>query len=425
MTSEQGSSRTFFRQGSWLVLATVAGGVFMTAVHVVVIRSMAKAEYGVFFTLLRVYLLMGIPAAGLQTVFAQQAASAVDDSGQARLHAATRTVLAGIFGVWLAFGLATAWFQEDWVRALKITNPAALWVTVLVGLLLLWLPVMRGILQGRERFLGLGWVQILDAVGRFTAIVVIVGLGGQAAGGMCGALIGQCMSLLVALWLVRDALAGKGEPVDWRGWLKRVAPLTLGPGAVLVLCNADVIFVQATFSTTITPTHYMPAAMIGLAFLTFTTPLAAVMFPKIARSTATTTDSSALRHALSGTIALGVLTVAACSLLPKLPLQIIYFRDSSYWQASPLVPLFAWALLPLILANVLLNNLLARERFAVVPWLVLIAIGYVATLVMMKPQLLALEPAAAFSRIVQTLGAFNVGALCIAAWFSRPNRRPS
>ena len=41
-----------------------------------------------------------------------------------------------------------------------------------------------------------------------------------------------------------------------------------------------------------------------------------------------------------------------------------------------MVPWFAWCLVPLSLANVLINNVLARERYAAVPWLVAVAIGY-------------------------------------------------
>ncbi len=429
MTSES-SKLTFFRQSGWLVVATVAGGVFMTAVHVVVSRRMDPAEYGVFFTLLRIYLLMGIPAAGLQTVFTQQTAAALDEDSQARLRATTREVLGGIFILWLAFGLVTAWFQEGWIRGLKITHPAALWVTVAVGLLLLWLPVLRGLLQGRQNFLGLGWVQILDGIGRFTAIAVIVTLGGQSTGGMVGALIGQCVSLVVSLWLVRDVLGGVGRGFARGSWLRRVVPLTLGPGVVLVMSNSDVVFVQATFSSKITPVAYMPAAMIGLAYLTFTLPLAWVMFPKVARSRALTEDTSALRHALGGTAALGLLTAVATTLLPKLPLQIIYFGNPKFWAAAPLVPWFTWALLPLILANVLISNSLARDRFAVVPWVVLVAAGYVATLLALRSYLVSIEPAAAFRLVVQTLGAFNLILLAVSAWFSRaassqqPERSP-
>jgi len=57
--------------------------------------------------------------------------------------------------------------------------------------------------------------------------------------------------------------------------------------------------------------------------------------------------------------------------------------DKSFLDVStPLVPWFAWGMLPLTLANVLINALLARGRFAVVPWLVLVAIGYGVALAM-------------------------------------------
>jgi hypothetical protein len=41
-----------------------------------------------------------------------------------------------------------------------------------------------------------------------------------------------------------------------------------------------------------------------------------------------------------------------------------------------LLPWYAWAVVPLSLANVLLNNLLARSHFKVVPLLCVLAVGY-------------------------------------------------
>ena len=70
------SKTAFFRQSGWLVVATVSGGVFMTATQVVANRWMTQEEYSIWFALLRVFLLMSIPSAGLQIVFAQQAAAA-------------------------------------------------------------------------------------------------------------------------------------------------------------------------------------------------------------------------------------------------------------------------------------------------------------------------------------------------------------
>jgi len=411
------SHTTFFRQSGWLVVAAVSSGLFMTATQVVANRWMTQEEYSIWFALLRVFLLMSIPSAGLQIVFAQQTAAAVTDE-QTRLLAQTvRATLRATFLIWLAMAALAFAGWNHWIALLKITNPAALGLTVVIGLGSLWSPIVKGVLQGLQNFLGFGWVLIIDGVGRFAAIAVILWLGGQAAGGMTGALVGQGVSLLVGAWLIRHLLFAPGERMEWRPWLRRVVPLTLGIGVLQFMSNADVVFVQSVFSAQQTPL-YMPAAMIGLALLTFTGPLTSVMFPKVVRSVALTQDTRALRQALGATALLGVAAALACTLLPKLPLRIIYFSKPNYWDAAPLVPWFAWCLLPLVLTNVLVSNLLARERFAIVPWLILPAVGYGAALAALKPHLLAIEQLQAFRTVIQTLGTFSLLLFGVAALFT-------
>jgi len=408
---------SFFRQGSWMVVATVGSGVFMSAVHVVA-ASMAKAEYGVFFTLLRVFLLMGIPALGLQTVFAQQAAAAHTETQDRELAQTTRSVLRVTFLVWLGMAAAAAASSQVLLRQLKIGNPMALWLTVGLGLSALWLPVLKGLLQGRQAFTGLGGVMILDGVGRFLAVAVIVlGLGGQAAGGLLGALVGQWLAILVAAWLTRHWWRGAGAPFLWRPWLRRVVPLTLGPGAVLVMCNADILMVQAVFPEQQTP-YYMAGAMVGFALVQFATPLAAVMFPKLVRSRARAERSDAMQWTLISTFAMGALAAIGSTLLPELPLRVLYFRNPDFVQAAPLVPWFAWAMLMVTLANVLINNLLAAGRYRVVPWLALLAGAYVAALLGCRGYLAQLETAAAFGAVVRILTGFSALLFAMVAWFT-------
>ena len=413
------SQTTFFRQSGWLVVATVASGVFMTATQVVASRWMTPTEYGVWFALLRIFLLMSVPSIGLQIVFAQQTAAAVTELQSHQLARAVRATAQAMFVIWLFMALVAFVGQQHWIALLKITNPAALWVTVLIGLASLWLPMVKGVLQGLQNFLGLGWVLILDGVGRFGAILAILWLGGQAAGGMTGALIGQGVSLLIGAWLIRHLLRARGRRMEWFPWLRRVVPLTLGIGCIQFMANADVVFVQSVFPGEIASQHYMPAAMIGLAMVTFTTPLAAVMFPKVVRSVALTQDTRALRQAMGATALLGGGAALASTVLPVLPLQIIYFGNRAYWAASPLVPWFVWCLWPLILANVLIGNLLARERFAMVPWLLLVAVGYGVALATLKPRLLVMEQFQALRSVIQTLGLSNLLLLGVAVMFTR------
>ena len=163
--------------------------------------------------------------------------------------------------------------------------------------------------------------------------------------------------------------------------------------------------------------YYAAAGMIGRALVFFTQPLTLVMFPKLARSAATGEKSHALMLALGATVFAGGCAAIACTFLPWLPLRIIY--DKSYLVATPLVPWFAWCMLPLTLSFVLVNSLMARARFAAVPWLVAVAIGYAVALAVVGSHAGTLSDTQAGLRMmIQTLGAFNVLLLGVCLWFT-------
>ncbi|MCX6895079.1 MAG: hypothetical protein NTZ16_06180, partial [Verrucomicrobia bacterium] len=397
----------FFRQSGWMMLATLIGGLLMFALHKIA-RRMPKEEYGVFTTLLQVVSLMGIPAVGLQSIFAQQAAGAMTPEHERELAGVFRGVLRGTFFIWLAMTAAALVFSPQICAALKISNPAALWVTVVIGLLALWRPVIQGVLQGRQNFLWLGGTNIFDGIGRFTGVCIIVGLlSNYAAGGMLGVLAGSAMAMAVGGWFCRDSLRGEAAPTEWGAWLGRVAPLTLGMGVGTFMLAADMIFVQRFFSKEQTG-FYAAAGMIGRALVYLTGPIAAVMFPKLARSKATGEKSNALALALGVTALAGAGAAVMCTLFPTLPIRIIY--DQTFLEHSaPLVPWFAWCMLPLTLASVLINSLMAQSQFKAVPWLVLVAAGYGGTLYLRHES---------FTQVIQTIGIFGLLLLAVCAWFT-------
>jgi hypothetical protein len=110
--------------------------------------------------------------------------------------------------------------------------------------------------------------------------------------------------------------------------------------------------------------------------------------------------------------------------VPELPLKILYYFQPEYWSSSQLVPWFVWCMLPLTLANVLINNLLARGRFACVPWLLLVAAGYGAALVLRADKFAHAEMFTAFKMVIQTIGAFSLLLLAVAAFFTWRRKLP-
>ena len=319
-----------------MLFATVASGICMFAVHPFS-KAIPAAEYAVLGTLLAMLHCIGIPTVGMQMVFAQQAAAAVTDEQRRQLAATTRAIWFGATAIWLVGLIIVAIGHEQILTRLKITNPAALWITLVVGLGALWQPIFNGVVQGHQQFMSLGAASMLAGLGRLASVaVIVIVFHGYAAGVMTGAAIGTAAALALLLWNSRDVWLATGARFDARGFLRRVVPLTLGFGASQFMFSADPIFVQNYFTQETHP--YMAAGTLARALILFTSPLAAVMFPKIVRSVARAEKSDVMIVALATTGVLVGLAALGLSFVGPLVLKIVF--DNRFAAAAGLLPWF-------------------------------------------------------------------------------------
>lgn len=421
----------FFRQIGWVLFATLAGGACNTLVHTFA-RTMPPAEYGLFSSFLQAALpQLSIPAIGLQMFFAQMAAEAVSDSKRRDLAAAVRRVSLGLVVIWIVAAVLVFVFRESLIQTYKIGSPAALLVLMAVVLVTILNPVFSGVLQGRQDFLWFGWVTIVGSAGRLVCVALLIWLlGGKSLWAMCGVLGGVAISLGIAVWKTRDVLSIESGYFSGRDFLKRVGPLTLGLGASTVIFTQD-SFAAREFLTAHDSGLYNAAGAIGRALVYLTGAVTVVMFPKIAREAALSTNSGVLAMAVGATLLVGAVAAIFSSLFPELPIRLIHGSD--YVQAAGLVTWFSWCLLPLTLANTLLNSLLARSRFGVVVPLALVAgIYWLAqgrfASASGKPGIWGGTATATPEVIIQTMGVAALAAFAITAaytwWLGKAKESP-
>jgi O-antigen/teichoic acid export membrane protein len=410
------SKATFFKQSGWMVIATSMSGAFLIAVYPI-LGKLPSEEVGIYVSLLRLFTLLGIGAAGLQIVMAQDAAAAITDELKLRLAATVRSVAKGIFGLWLLMLLVCAPLQEQIVSTFKITNALAVWVTMGLVLMQLLLPFVQGLLQGMQNFAWLGWSIMLNGLARVIAIAIaVILLKGHSAAALTGALFGMGAAVFAGYWPSRHLFKLRGGAFDWLDWLKRLIPLSAGVGAVLVVMNADMLFIQAHFPSDQSK-FYAAVAMVGIGLVTFTTPMASVMFPKLVSSVAKGQRSNSFILALAGTALLGLFGALVCTVLPELPLRILFFNKPEFWISSQLIPWFMWCMLPVTVANVIVSDLLAKRRFAIVPFLALIAFAYCWTIHQFLGHAPKQDHFTVFKGVIQRLGLFATLLLIIAAFF--------
>jgi O-antigen/teichoic acid export membrane protein len=403
---------TFFRQSGWLMTATMASGALMLGVHFLS-KKIPAGEYGILITLFSVVNM--VPTIPFQMVFAHQTARALAVNRERPLRRMIRAAWLGTFLLWLAGATIVLCFQKSIAADWHLSNPAALWMLLAVILFSLWTPMFWGVLQGSQNFLWLGWCQFLSGAGRLgSAVFIVFILKGWATGIMIGVLIGLFVSCAVGIWQTRPLWRGETEPFNWREFLKQMIPLMLGFVATQFLFSADTSFVDVYFGADKTA-PYGAAGTLSRALLWLVLPLAAVMFPKIVHSTAKSEKTNLLGIVLLGTAVLVGAGVLGLWLLGPWMVRLVY-TPAYIAPTLAVLPWYAGAMVPLALANVLVNDVLARGRFRIVPFLILLAAGYGLALTHFHDS---------FVTVLKTLTCFNLllFAGCAAFAFKLPKSK--
>ncbi|MGH7992204.1 MAG: lipopolysaccharide biosynthesis protein [Limisphaerales bacterium] len=387
------------------MVATMMAGALMWGVHFLS-RKIPPAEYGVLITLFSVVNI--VPTIPFQMVFAQQTAHALATGGERRLRSTIRAAWLGTMLFWLAASAVTLWFHKSIEAGWHLSNPIALWLLLLVILFSLLMWLFAGVLQGQQNFLWLGWANIFNGIFRLvSAVGIVLMLSGRATGIMTGVLIGLVVATAVGIWQTRALWLGPAEPFDWRSFLRQVIPLMLGFAATQFLFSADTSFVDTYFGADRTA-PYGAAGTLSRALLWLVLPLATVMFPKIVHSTAKSEKTNLLGLVLLGTTVLVTCGVLGLWLLGPWAVRFVY-PPEYVSETLAILPWYAGAMVPLSLANVLVNDLLARSRFKTVPFLVLLAMFYGLALTRYHDS---------FVTVLKTLCLFNSIFFAICAWFT-------
>jgi hypothetical protein len=202
-------------------------------------------------------------------------------------------------------------------------------------------------------------------------------------------------------------LGEPSDPFDAIGWLKRVLPLTFGLGSSMFLFTADAFVVQNYFGAGGQAAPYMFGGTLARAIVLFTGPLAVVMFPKLVHSAARSQKTDLMGLTLIGTAVLSC--VAVLGLVVTAPLLTKYGSTKANEAILPLLPLFAWTMVPFGAANVLLYNLMAHSRFKIVPVMVILSISYWVALQHFHDS---------FKMVIETFGTFSLIYLSVGAVFT-------
>jgi O-antigen/teichoic acid export membrane protein len=204
LLSEAKHRATFFRQSGWLMLASIAGGLLMWGTHFLAkAKSVPATDYATFGEFLAVVILL--PTIPLQMILAQQTAKGLANHRERELSGVIRFLCLCALGLWLVACIAVWALQGSILQRLHLTTAVGLWITMLVVLFQLWLPMFSGVLQGQQNFLWLGWTLLISGIGRVSvAFFAVLALHAGSTGMLLGVLVGVAAAGGGAAWWCRS-----------------------------------------------------------------------------------------------------------------------------------------------------------------------------------------------------------------------------
>ncbi|MBP6015991.1 MAG: hypothetical protein KA586_04665 [Candidatus Promineofilum sp.] len=350
-------------QSGFLAVAMIVAGGFDYAANIVAGRRLIPLEFSVFVTVTAVLQVMVQATNVIRNVVAfYTAESTVFADASERVGMVLRRSWRWAWRWGLAAAATMALAGPVLARFLRVDSPWPLWAAALTLLLLFLRPVTDGTLQGVQHFWGLGWVQILQSIARLGFTILLIGLGGQAAGVILALPLGSILALGLAFLLLRNYFRASPSSATPRPISRQYSLITLvGLLAFALMVNIDPILVRRLFGDA-TAAAYAPIVTLGKMNLFIPLGIGLVLFPKATQRQAAGRDSRPV-----------LLLALAATLLPGLALTLFYWIapghivhtvfGEAYAAPGAVLALVGLATTLYAGVNIWLNYALSLERY--------------------------------------------------------------
>ncbi len=374
------------RPSMWQSLALVTAVIFAYGLdylfNLISGRLLDPAQFGILVALAGVGQVLVVASRVIQTVVTRYIARfQAQTEADSRIASFFRTMFRSAWLWGTAVTILMLLFSFPLAAFLQINDVKVVMALTITTLLMVVRPVVGGTLQGRQQFMALGLVQVVQAAARLVVGVALILAGLGAFGAMASLPIASLVALIFGLLVLDKAVwrpASTHHGVTIPEMFRYSAYTAVGLIGFALLINMDAILAKRFFAP-VDAGNYGAAVTLGKIIQFFPVAIIMILFPKAAQRQASHRDPT-------GVLIPAMLIVAA--LCGGLALVYGLFADLiirltvgvAYQVDGLLLGLVGLAMLLLSLANVWLNYFLSTERTS---YVYLIGIGILVQAVLM------------------------------------------
>ncbi len=391
MCAAQNDSKSggVIKHGTVLLVATVITGLSNTVFNILMGRLLPREEYGDYFGLISLYMILALPLTAVQVVTARYVSSLESRHllGQVSVLLRRSVLKLGLVAAaMIAAFLVLGPFLRDY---LNVRSLAAIYVTGMAAALCMLSYVFWGALQGFQYFYHYSANQVVSTAVKLGGGVLMVWLGLEVAGAVGSLVLCNLAIIVMAMFplnVIIFKLSGGDSGADSRPHYRFFWPVLMSLLGFAVFTYADAIAVKHFFARG-EAGEYGFAQVVGKAFLFAPLAISTALFPKVSRLTASRERGSLklLNMALLYCLLLCACGVAACMTFPGLILHLLFPEGTE--TAESLVRIFGLGMTPVALLNIQINFLLARGRSGFLYLFLPLAAAYAIALQLWHPSL--------------------------------------
>jgi O-antigen/teichoic acid export membrane protein len=262
--------------------------------HFFVGRQLGPGEYGTFGVLLSVLYFIIIPLMALQTTLSKFVAelNVKEERGKLSYLFLKSFKKIGLLGLFI--GLLFILVSPLLSKFLRIGSGVPL---IIIGILMTFIfliPVLRGFLQGLQRFKLLGLTFIIESITKIIIGVPLILLGFGVNGAVAGFVLSFFFPLAFVFYFIRKFFKEVHEKFNTSNIYKYSFPVLLMLLGLTGLYTIDVVLVKRFFNP-VDAGFYAALSLFGKIMFFASMSISMVMFPKVSESSSRREDS---RHLL-------------------------------------------------------------------------------------------------------------------------------
>ena len=343
-------------------IANLSMGLLVFLFHFFTGRILGPAGYGVIGVILSIAYIFNIPLTTIQTGIANFTSTFKAKNKTRELNYLFKSSLRRLFIFGIICMILFVILSPLIASYLKIKVSYLIILSVFI-LLVFLLPVIRGVLQGLQKFKLLGLNLFSEGLSKFIIGVILVLLGFGIYGATIGIVTSFVIAFFVGYYPLRKFIGDNVKKFDTKKIYKYSIPVLLMLTGLTAFYTIDVLIVKHFF-TDVTAGHYVAISTLAKILFFGSYSITQVMFPKVSELYASNKPHKHLLYKSLLMMLIFLLPITIIySLFSSFIINLIYGKE--YLEVASLLGLFAivMSLFSLIYTIAFYNLSIKRTKF--------------------------------------------------------------